>query len=302
VILRGTEPEKQIDFTTAAFARETVRFIEKNKDKPWFVYLPFNAVHGPLEAPQGFFDKFSQVADEKRRIYSAMQTALDDAVGVVLSKLAELKLEEDTLVIFHSDNGGPTRVNTSSNAPLSGFKAQVMEGGVRIPFAIQWKGRLPAGKVYDAPIIQLDLQPTALAAAGVQPEANARFDGVNLLPYLTGEKSEAPHAALFWRFGKQRAVRSGDWKLTDMGSGAKLYNLKSDIAEQKDLAAENPAKLKELEAAYAEWDKGNVAPSWAPAPGSPGAAPRPARRANRGGEAKPGSVPAQPAKPASGGL
>lgn len=273
-ILRGTKPAENFEFTTADFAREAVAFIEKNRTKPWFVYLPFNAVHGPMEAPQKYLDRFSNIADEKRRTYAAMQTAMDDAIGSVLSKLRERNLEENTLIFFHSDNGGPTGVNTSSNNPLSGFKAQVMEGGVRVPFIIQWKGHLPAGKVDDRPVIQLDIHPTALAAAGVgvPPSGGATgqpakagtpaLDGVNLLPYLSGQKSDSPHSGLYWRFGRQRAVRMGDWKLNDMGDGPRLFNLTSDIGEQTDLAAKEPAKLQELETAYAAWNKANVEPTW----------------------------------------
>jgi arylsulfatase A-like enzyme len=191
-----------------------------------------------------------------------MQAALDDAIGSVLSKLRERKLEENTLIFFFSDNGGPTAVNTSSNSPLSGFKAQVMEGGVRVPFIIQWKGHLPSGKVDDRPIIQLDIHPTALAAAGVTVKPDAKLDGVNLLPYLTGNQPDQPHAALFWRFGQQRAVRQGDWKLNDMGDGSRLYNLARDIGEQTDLAAKEPGRLRELETAYAAWNKDNVEPTW----------------------------------------
>lgn len=263
-ILRGAEPVAEIDHTTEAFARETIQFIEKNKDKPWFVYLPFNAVHGPLESTEKYLSRFQQIEDPNRRVYAAMQTAMDDAVGSVLAKLRELNLEENTLIIFFTDNGGPTGVNTSSNAPLRGGKANVWEGGVRVPFVIQWKGKIPAGKTYDHPIIQLDIQPTALAAAGVAVSADDKLEGVNLLPYLTGEKTEPPHKALFWRFGPQRAVRSGDWKLVEAGAGVQLFNLQDDISESKDVAAEHPEKVKELEALYAAWNADNIAPKWIP--------------------------------------
>jgi arylsulfatase A-like enzyme len=261
-ILRGNEPVEKLEFTTLDFGREAAKFIDKNRDKPWFVYLPFNAVHTPMEAPQKYLDRFEKIADKKRRTFAAMLSAMDDAIGEVLGKIREHKLEENTLVIYFADNGGPTAANTSTNGPLNGFKATVWEGGVRVPFLMQWKSKLPAGKVEDRPVIQLDVQPTVLAAAGVAVKPEWKLDGVNLLPYLTSEKKDAPHDALFWRFGRQRAVRQGDWKLTDTGDGAKLFNLAKDIGEKTDLASQEADKLKQLEAAYADWNKGNVEPAW----------------------------------------
>jgi arylsulfatase A-like enzyme len=207
-----------------------------------------------------YADRFPKVTVKQRRILCGMLSAMDDAVGVVTAKLRELKLEENTLVIFLSDNGGPTWQNTSINDPLRGFKGDVLEGGIREPFIIQWKGKLPAGKVDDRPIISLDILPTALAAAGV--DGDKTLEGVNLLPYLTGENKDAPQRALCWRYGKKHAVRIGDWKLTDNGDGAKLYHLANDIGEKTDLAAKEPGKLKELQAAYAQWNKDNIEPKW----------------------------------------
>src|SRR5262249_4118242 len=144
---------------------------------------------------------------------AGMQSAMDDAVGNVLAKVRELGQEENTLIFFFSDNGGPTRATTSNNGPLRGFKAQTWEGGIRVPFMVQWKGHVPAGKTDDRPVIQLDIHPTALAAAGVAIKPEWKLEGVNLLPYVTGEQSGAPHEALYWRFGPQVAIRKGDWKL-----------------------------------------------------------------------------------------
>ena len=163
-ILRGTEPVKQEDYTTEAFAREAVNFIKKHHAEPWFCYLPFNAVHAPLEATSKYLDRFTSVEDKRRQTFCAMLSAMDDAVGSVLAKVHEHKLEENTLIVFFSDNGGPTPSTTSGNGPLRGFKAQTWEGGIRVPFMMQWKGTIPAGKVDDRPVIQLDLLPTALAA------------------------------------------------------------------------------------------------------------------------------------------
>ncbi len=268
-ILRGNEPVEKIEYTTLDFGHEAAKFIDKNHDKPWFVYLPFNAVHTPMEAPQKYLDRFEKITDKRRRTFAAMLSA----IGEVLGKLHENKLEENTLVVFFADNGGPTAANTSVNGPLNGFKASVWEGGVRVPFLMQWKGKLPAGKVEDRPVIQIDVQATALAAAGVAIKPEWKLDGVNLLPYLTGEKKGSPHDALFWRFGAQRAVRMGDWKLTDTGESTMLFNLAKDIGEKNDLASQEADKLKQLEAAYVEWNKGNIEPAW-------GKANRRAKKAN----------------------
>lgn len=263
-ILDGSKPVEKVDYTTDAFAREAVSFIERHKDVPFFLYLPFNAVHAPLESTQKYLDRFSSIDEKKRRTFAAMNSAMDDGVGAVLGKLRELGLEEDTLVIFLSDNGGPTASTTSRNDPLRGFKGQVLEGGIRIPFMMQWKGRIPAGQTSDQPVISLDLLPTALTAAGGSVAPEMKLDGVDLMPHVTGAESGAPHDRLFWRFGKQWAVRMGDWKLEKQANGEpELYNLTKDIGESTNLAAKDPAKVKELQAAYDEWNAQLVAPRWA---------------------------------------
>ena len=278
-IFHGTEPVKDPGYLTEAFAREATSFIERKKDQRWFVYLPFNAVHAPLETLEKYESRFSSIEDKKRRKFAGLLSALDDSVGTVLNKVRELNLEEDTLVYFFSDNGGPTPSITSGNGPLKGYKAQTSEGGIRVPFSMQWKGKIPAGKTEDRPVIQLDVLPTSLAAAGVEVDPAWKLDGVNLLPYLNGEKTEPPHEVLFWRFGEQLAVRKGDWKLVKSSAdgnarngggkatpeGAKLYNLKEDIGEKNDLAATHPEKVKELAALWSEWNSGLVDPKWGPA-------------------------------------
>src|SRR5207253_2839234 len=144
-------------YTTDAYAERAVDWIGKQKDKPYFLYLPFNAQHAPLQATKKYLDRFPNIKDEKRRTFAAIMSAMDDAVGRVLAKVRELGQEENTLIFFFSDNGGPTPQTTSNNDPLRGFKAQTLEGGIRIPFRVQWKGKIPAGKVYTHPIIQLDI-------------------------------------------------------------------------------------------------------------------------------------------------
>jgi arylsulfatase A-like enzyme len=202
---------------------------------------------------------------------------MDDAIGAVLVKIHDSSLDEKTLVFFISDNGGPTPQTTSRNDPLRGTKATTWEGGIRIPFMIQWKGHVPAGKVDDRPVISLDLHPTALAAAGVAAAPEKKLDGVNLLPFLQAGNTGLPHEYLFWRFGAQMAVRKGDWKITravgqpgperrkkrtrKVVSG-QLFNLTRDIGEKQDVAAEHPEKVKELMDAWQNWNSELMAPRW----------------------------------------
>jgi arylsulfatase A-like enzyme len=252
------------EYLTDAFGREAVAFIQKNKARPFFLYLPFNAVHGPLEASEKYLKRVEGISDAKRRTYAAMTMAMDDAVGRVLDTLRQEGLEESTLIFFLSDNGGPTPQTTSSNAPLRGYKGQVWEGGIRIPFMVQWKGHLPAGKVCTEPVISLDVVPTVLAAAGKAVAPDDNLDGVNLLPYLAGDKAGRPHDVLYWRFHTKRAIRMGDWKLVNERGNARpeLYNLADDISESKDLADKMPDKVKELDKAWQAWNVQLQAPKW----------------------------------------
>jgi arylsulfatase A-like enzyme len=193
-----------------------------------------------------------------------MMAAMDDAIGRILAKIRTLGQEENTLIFFISDNGGPTASTTSANGPLRGFKMTTFEGGPRVPFLVQWKGKLPAGKTYDLPVMNLDVLPTAIVAAGGKPEASWNLDGVDLMPYLTGANTSRPHQTLYWRYGPQWAIRDGDMKLvvSKGGSGQpELYNLATDIGESKDLAAAQPAKVKELQAMWDKWSAEQAAPS-----------------------------------------
>lgn len=261
-VMRGDKPYDEKEYLTDAFGREAVAFIEKHETRPFYLYLPFNAVHSPLEAPEKYMDRFGKITDKKRQTYAAMQSAMDDNVGRVLETVRKNGLEENTLVIFISDNGGPTQGTTSSNGPLHGFKGDTYEGGIRVPYMLQWKGKIPAGKTYDQPVISLDIAPTVCALAGARTDG-AKFDGVDLMPFLTGKSSAAPHEALYWRYGRKYAVREGDWKLVDNGTGKfELYDLYKDIGESKDLAADKPNKVEKLTARLKQWESGCIAPLW----------------------------------------
>lgn len=254
----------ETEYLTDAFGREAVAFIRKNKARPFFLYLPFNAVHAPLEASEKYLKRVEGINGATRRTYAAMTVALDDAVGRVLETLRQEGLEENTLIFFLSDNGGPTSQTTSSNAPLRGYKGQVYEGGIRVPFMVQWKDRLPAGKVFGEPVVSLDIVPTVLAAAGVAAQPEDKLDGVDLWPYLSGRKAGRPHDVLYWRFQAEQAVRSGDWKLVKVQRQGRweLYNLAEDVGESKNLAEKLPEKVRELEKAWQEWNAQLQAPKW----------------------------------------
>jgi arylsulfatase A-like enzyme len=261
-IMRGTEPVNEKEYLTDAFTREAMSFIERHKDKPFFLYLTYNAVHSPLEAPERYKNKFENTSDPKRRVYAGMMTAMDEGIGKVLGKLRDLRLEEDTLIFFISDNGGPTGNNGSNNGPLRATKATVYEGGIRVPFMIQWPRRLKGGKVAEIPVIALDILPTAAAAAGAELPKDRKIDGVNLLPYISSEKKGTPHELLFWRMGQNHAIRKGNWKLVTMAGETALFDLAADIGESKDMKAEKPDIVQELQKAFEKWSKDMAEPLW----------------------------------------
>jgi arylsulfatase A-like enzyme len=261
-IFRGTNVADVPPFLTTALAQEAAAFIDAHTNDAFFLYVPFNAVHAPMQATDAYLERFKHL-DGNRRTFAAMLTALDDAVGTVLERLRAHHLEQRTLIIFHSDNGGPTPQTTSRNGPLRATKGTVYEGGIRVPFVMQWPGVLPAGKTCPHPVIALDIHPTALAAAGVTPPKDKPLDGVNLIPFLTGERKDAPHDTLFWRMGPQSAARMGPWKLVkSRGGSPQLFNLQTDPSESRDVSAEHPAEFQKIQDAWAAWDRQLAAPRW----------------------------------------
>lgn len=265
----GKAEEADDRFVDEAMAREGAAFITRHTAQPWFLYTAFLTPHEPLDVPAEVEAKFSHITDPKRRKCAAMISLLDDSVGRFLQALRDSGREEQTLVVFLSDNGAPPS-NGSLNTPLRGTKGSTWEGGIRVPFVMQWKGTIPAGQVIDAPVISLDLLRTALAGARIDVPPDSALDGADLLPFLTGKTQTPPHEALFWRYGPQMAVRAGDWKLTRaldrkerppaLRTG--LYKVAEDAGEQNDLAAAHPEKVQELQKLWDEWNKTNVEPLW----------------------------------------
>ena len=273
LIYRGREVQKIDGFATDVFTDEAIGFMNRHKEQPWFLYLAYNAVHTPLEIDPKLKDRVpADVKDNARRGYLALLLGLDDAVGRIMAHLRESGADQNTLIVFISDNGGSGMApflayNAAFNGLLRGNKGQTLEGGIRVPFFVAWPGKLPAGKTYDHPVITLDLLPTACTLARVKTPANA--DGVDLMPFLSGEKKTASHDALYWRFGPQKAIRKGDWSLLDWrdfekktNSGWQLFDLAKDIGQRNDLAAQRPDLVAELSHAWQRWDAGNIAPLW----------------------------------------
>lgn len=265
-ILRNHEPVRIDQYLTHAFTDEAVDFVARNHDKPFFLFLSYNAPHTPLQAPDDYIARFAHIEDPKRRVYAAMVSALDEGVGKVLDKLKELGLEEETLVFFLSDNGGPIHANGSSNKPLRGSKSDVWEGGWRVPFVLRWTGELEAGSAYDQPVSSLDILGTMAAITGVPLSDERPLDGVNLMPFLKEGREGRPHEAVYLRKWDQKryAVRKGDFKLVipDPELPTRLFNLKKDISERENIAPANPGKLEELEALRRKWDSELVEPAF----------------------------------------
>ena len=263
-VLRNYEPVKTTNYLTDEFSDEAVRFIARHKDKPFFLLLAYNSPHGPLEATKKYLDRFHKILSPHRRTYAAMMSAVDNGVGEVLAELRKDGLEAQTLVVYLSASAGVLDANSSDNYPLRGSKNYPWEGGWRVPFAIQWPGHLPKAIVYDQPVESLDIFATitALANAPINPESP--LDGVNLVPYLTGQKAGIPHDAIYLRMpdGGSFAVRSGEYKLVVPATAqpAELYNVSKDISELKNLAEVKPEVVMELEKKYAAWSRQMISP------------------------------------------
>jgi len=258
-IYRNGQPVVEAENLTDAFSREAVEFIKRcGQERPFFLHLAYNAVHSPMQGDDPYMERFAHIEDIQRRIFAAMLSHLDDGVGRVLATVAAERLGENTLIVFLSDNGGPTRELTSRNTPLRGGKGQLYEGGIRVPFLMQFPGKITAGSVVDDPVTSLDLFPTALALAGVS--APPSLDGRDLLPRLSGEVPELPRRPLYWRVGQQAALRAGDWKIVRSAQRGEagpweLYHLKEDLEEKNDRAESEPAILEDL---IGEWERIDV--------------------------------------------
>lgn len=257
-MLRGFEPVRTERYLTEEFTREALEFVRRQKDNPFFLFLAYNAPHAPMQATDEELAKFSHIKNEKRRTYAAMLTVVDRGVGQILDLLGELKLADDTLIVFLADNGGPVHANGSNNGVLRGHKGQTFEGGFRVPFAIRWPAKIPAGLRYDQPVSSLDIFATIAAANQIPAHAERPLDGVDLVPYLRGDKSGAPHERIYIRQfdSGTYAMREGDFKIVKSKKDAApaLYNLAADPSERTNLAAQDSERLNRMQASYDAWN------------------------------------------------
>jgi arylsulfatase A-like enzyme len=265
-ILRNGKEIREEEYLTFAFRDETLKYIEEHKDEPFFIYNAFSAPHVPFQAPVEYYCKYPEVEDENKRVYYSMISALDDAIGAIHQKIKDLGLEDDTLIFFLSDNGGASYTHATDNGPLKGGKLTQFEGGIRVPFMMKWKGKIPAGTRYEYPVSSTDIFATSVSAAGAVLPNDREYDGVDLVPYVTGKNKDRPHQALFWRADHIWAIRDGDYKLilSTRDGWAELYNLATDISEKINLKTQMPDLYEKLKEEHEQWqnDKLKVKPMW----------------------------------------
>ncbi len=255
-IYRDRSPIDDTGYLTRNITKETIAFIEENRDRPLFAYVPYNAVHNPLQAPQDYVRRYSS-PDPQRNTYLAMLAIMDEGVGAILDTLDRLDMSDNTLVIFLSDNGG-ARGTTANNGTLRNFKHSVYEGGLRVPFLVRWPERIPAGTVSDEPVISIDVFSTVLAAADIEPPDGLQLDSRDILPALAGQLDSPLHEALYWNWIEKDsdtgwAIRKGRWKLLADKGGIELYDLEADLSETRDLAPNQPMIVQALLADYKSW-------------------------------------------------
>jgi arylsulfatase A-like enzyme len=262
-------------------AEAAASIIERYKDEPFFLYIAFRAPHTPLDAPQSYKDRFPGEMPERRRAALGMLAAVDDGVGLITSTLKKHGLTKKTLIFFIGDNGAPLKIHKvdsplngdpggwdgSLNTPLNGEKGMLSEGGMHVPFLIAWPGTIPGGQIYEHPISALDVAATAAEVASIGNRSG--LDGVNLLPYLTGENKAPPHEALMWRWSAQSAIREGKWKLLRGGDREYLYDLDADLEEKHNLASQEPEIAARLRAKLKTWADGLNPPGMALGPMAP---------------------------------
>ncbi|MFP6664499.1 MAG: sulfatase-like hydrolase/transferase [Deltaproteobacteria bacterium] len=266
----GGEAFEPGGYLTDYYTDEALKVIEANKERPFFLYLAHWAPHTPLQASKEDYDALPQIELHRERVYGAMIRSLDRGVGRVLDALRDNGLEDNTIVIFTSDNGGAHYIGLPEvNAPFRGWKISFFEGGIHVPYFMKWPAQIPAGESFAAPVHHFDIFATAAAAAGIAVPVDRTIDGVDLVAHVRGKTGGIPHERLFWRSGASSSALVNGWKLTlsDPPGRAWLFDMKNDPTERRDLSAALPDKVAELKAALAEHNAEQQQPRW-PSAGS----------------------------------
>lgn len=254
-IISNYKKPQAITYITDDKGDECVDFIKRHKDESFFLYASFNAPHAPMQATEADLKLYADIKDEKRRTYAAMVHRLDVNVGKIMSELKAQNLDNNTVVVFLSDNGGPCTSNASINAPFNGQKGILLEGGIRVPFVMSYPEKLKSGTTYDNAISSLDLTPTFVALAGGETKPKDKLDGVNIFPFITNEVEGIPHETMLWRFTISAGIRKGNWKLVRLPDRLPLlFNLDNDIAEQNNVASENWDLVESMLKELGDWD------------------------------------------------
>jgi arylsulfatase A-like enzyme len=270
-LLRNEQRIEEKEYLTDALSRESVNFIERNANNPFFIYLAYNAPHGPLQATEKYLNRFLEIESKNRRTYAAMVSAMDDGIGTIISKLKEKGIYDNTIVYFLSDNGGRLK-GDSDNGELRGKKGNLFEGGIRVPFVMQWPGQIKGGQTFDKPVSSLDIFATSKAITSPEITPKNKLHGVNLIPFLKGEKKHSPHNYLFWRNNfmqnknelrtEASAVRSEKFKFIKNKQVDALYNLKKEISEQTNLKDQEKEMYDSLKNEYNRWSKTLMDPAF----------------------------------------
>ena len=269
-LVRNDKPAGFDGYLTTALSRDAARFVERNKDNPFFLYIAYNAPHQPLQAPEEDIARYAHIKDKKRRVYAAMVDVMDRGIGEVVTALKEHNLYENTLIFFLSDNGGPQPSaknpkggNASSNKPFRGGKGNFYDGGVHVPFIACWPAKIKSGSTYEFPVNSLDIARTAVEVGGGDAKTGPVMEGADLIPYILGEKKDAPHEAIFWRGGtgvNWAILTSDKTKLVDDRDSdkAELFYLPDDIAESTDIINQQAERANSLASMWKKWDQGNI--------------------------------------------
>jgi arylsulfatase A-like enzyme len=263
-IYRNCREIEERGYLTDRIADEGMAFMDQHRTAPFFLWLSFNAPHTPLQAREVYYQRFAHIDDPVKRVYAAMIANLDDAVGRVLDHIKRLELEENTIIFFISDNGGAEYTYTTDNGPYKGGKITDFEGGIQVPFIMKWKNHFPEGMTYEPMVSSMDIFHSVVHAAQIQIPDDRSYDGVSLLPYLTGRKEGDPHDILFWQRGFSKAVRTNHWKLllNEDSGDTLLYDMTMDPVEREDVSELHPVISGELLEKHAQWSSELANPLW----------------------------------------